>query len=694
MKKTILKSVSILFTALLAILLLNSCTDEFDYGKSENAVKTLEISNVLQTTTMVSGKVITDNNASLSQRGICYSTNNNPTISDQKKLDSQATLGSFTCNLINLSPSTTYFARAYATNEYGTAYGGIVTFTTQVATIPIISSTTETSLITQTSASSGGIITHSGASNVTSRGICYSNTSSIPTIVNSKTNDGTGIGQFTSALTNLSPKTIYYIRAYATNGVGTAYGDVKTFITTSATIPLVSTTTAVSFISLTTAFSGGTITSENGASITSRGVCWSNTTTSPTITNSKTVDGSGIGTFASSLSGLLPSTTYYTRAYATNSIGTAYGPAISFTTVAATIPTGVTTSTITSITQTTAKGGGNINSDGGATITSHGVCWSNTTSSPTIINSKTIDGSGSGTFSSSLSNLSINTTYYVRAYATNSVGTGYGAYQVITTSAATMPSGITTTAATSTTQSTASSGGHVSSDGGATISSRGICWSNTTSSPTTNNSSSNNGSGTGTFTSSITGLLTNTTYYVRAYATNNVGTSYGSVISFKTLASPLAVGQSYQGGIIAYIFQSADSDFVSGETHGLIAATSDQSYGVQWGCSGTSISTSTSFGNGQTNTTSIVNGCTTSSIAAKICYDLVSGGYSDWYLPSYYELQTLYSNKAVIGGFSSTYYWSSSQSASTTAYSVYFYSGSASNTSKTTAAYVRAIRKF
>ena len=695
MKKAKAYNAIILFTTIISLLVLYSCTEEFDYGKSENAVKTDAIGNIAQTTVDVVGTVITDNGSSLSARGVCYGTSDNPNISGPKQADNLAVLGGYICKLTNLSPSTTYFARAYATNSYGTAYGASVTFTTLAATVPIISSTTAANSVTATTANTGGTITNSGASNITSRGVCYSSSVSSPTIADTKTNDGTGIGTFISSLTGLKANTLYYIRAYATNGIGTAYGDVKSFSTTTATIPFGITTTASSFVTQTTAISGGNTTNDGGSAITSRGVCWSNTTSTPTILNSKTVDGTGLGTFTSSLTNLSAGTTYYIRAYATNSVGTGYGSAISVRTLSATIPTGVTTNTISSITQTTATSGGNISTDGGASVTSRGVCWSNITSSPTITNSKTVDGIGTGTFTSSLTGLLTNTTYYVRAYATNSAGTAYGAYQIFKTSTATIPSGITTTTISTITQTTASSGGSVTNDGGASITAKGVCWSSTTSSPTIFNSTTNDGSGNGSFTSSITGLTANTTYYVRAYATNSAGTAYGSATSFTTLAPALAVGQSYQGGIIAYIFQSGDSGYITGQTHGLIATTSNQSTGAQWGCSGTTISgTSTSIGTGFANTTAIVNGCTTTSIAARICADLVSGGYSDWFLPSYYELEKLYLNRSLIGGFSSASYWSSSQSSSTAAYSLSFLNGGVTSSTKTTLMSVRAIRKF
>lgn len=695
MKKARLNSVMILFTTLVSILLLYGCTEEFDYGKSVNAIKTTGSSDVLQTTAIVFGTVITDNGANLTARGICYSTNTNPTISGPKKLDTQATLGDFSCTLTNLAPSTTYFARAYATNSYGTAYGGEVTFTTQKATIPIISSTTAASSITQISATSGGIITNSGAANIISRGVCISKTNTIPTITDTKTNEGTGIGQYTSSITNLAPNTVYYIRAYATNSLGIAYGDVKYFTTTSATIPIVSSTTAASFITQISAISGGNVTSESGAAVTSRGVCWSNLTNTPTITNSKTIDGTGLGTFTSSLTGLVANTTYYVRAYAINSIGTAYGPAISVRTLSATLPTGITTSGV-SVGNTIATSNSSVSNDGGSPITSRGVCWSNTTTSPTTLNSRTVDGSGTGSFVSSLTNLTPGTTYYLRAYAINSVGTSYGTVFTFNTVALTVPSGITTTSASSITQTTASSGGSVTNGGGAPITAKGVCWSNTTSSPTIFNSSTNNGSGTVDFSSSLAGLTANTTYYVRAYATNSVGTSYGAAISFTTLAPTPVVGQSYQGGIVAYIFQSGDSGYTSGETHGLIATTSNQTTGAQWGCFGTSIGgTSAALGTGLVNTTAIINGCNSSTNAAALCNNLSSGGFTDWYLPSLDELKKLYLNKTSIGGFTNISYWTSSQTSTTTAWSISFSNGLSSNSStKSTLMYVRAIRKF
>jgi hypothetical protein len=389
--------------------------------------------------------------------------------------------------------------------------------------------------ITNISASASAEITNDGGAKITARGVCWS-TAPTPLLTGSHTTDSVGIGTFTSYITGLNAGTTYYIRAYATNSVGTAYGNQISFTTTniSASLPTLSTTSPNS-ITNSTAVSGGNISSDGGSNVTQRGVCWSSTQ-NPSISNNITNSGTGIGSFTSSLTGLTANTTYYVKAYATNGVGTAYGNQLSFTTTTPSVSLAtLTTMSVTSITTTSSTNGGNISNDGGSAVTSRGVCWG-TTANPTIANSFTSNGTGIGTFTSSITGLTPATTYYVRAYATNSVGTAYGNQVSFTTASPSVSlATLTTTSVTSITTTSSTSGGNISNDGGAAVTSRGVCW-GTTANPTIANSFTNNGTGIGTFTSSITGLTPATTYYVRAYATNSVGTAYGNQVSFITTA--------------------------------------------------------------------------------------------------------------------------------------------------------------
>jgi len=414
--------------------------------------------------------------------------------------------------------------RAYATNKAGTAYGTDVIFTSTPIVLPSLTTTAVTS-IALTTAVSGGNISVDGNAAITAKGVCWATTTA-PTITNSLTSDGTGTGAFTSNLTGLLPGTTYYLRAYATNSAGTAYGNEVTFATTQIVVPTL-TTTAATLITLTTAVSGGNITADGGGAVTARGTCWS-ISANPTTAGSKTSDATGTGSFISNLTVLLPGTTYHIRAYATNSAGTAYGNDLTFTTTQIGVPT-LTTTAVTTITLTTAVSGGNITADGGGAVTARGVCWA-TTSGPTIAGTKTSDATGTGSFTSNLTILLPATTYYVRAYATNSAGTAYG-NEVSFTTAQIVLATLTTTAATSITLTTAVSGGNITNNGGGTISARGVCWA-TTATPTISNFITTDGTGTGIFTSNLTGLLAATTYHLRAYATNEAGTAYGNEITF------------------------------------------------------------------------------------------------------------------------------------------------------------------
>lgn len=190
------------------------------------------------------------------------------------------------------------------------------------------------------------------------------------------------------------------------------------------------TTKDISLIKADSATSGGTVIDEGGLSVSAKGVCWS-TVPEPTIADRRTGDGTGAGAFTSVLTGLSGGTYYYVRAYATNAWGTSYGEQVKFRTTLT--PPIVTTAPVTSITRTTATSGGNVVSDGGLTLSARGVCWS-TTPAPTISNSKTVDGAATGHFVSLIGGLAPNTVYYIRAYATNSLGTSYGEQVAFTTS--------------------------------------------------------------------------------------------------------------------------------------------------------------------------------------------------------------------------------------------------------------------
>ena len=191
----------------------------------------------------------------------------------------------------------------------------------------------------------------------------------------------------------------------------------------------------------------------------------------------------------------------------------------------------VTTTEATNVSFTTATVGGEVTSDGGLIVTERGVVYS-TSPKPTTADTKLVSGKGKGSFSVKLSNLKEATTYYARAYAVNSKGTSYGEQKSFTTGKTDVPN-VTTTEVTDVSFATATVSGEVTSDGGLIVTERGVVY-GTSPNPTTADTKSVSGKGKGSYSVALSNLQEATTYYVRAYAVNSKGTSYGEQKSFTT----------------------------------------------------------------------------------------------------------------------------------------------------------------
>jgi hypothetical protein len=305
----------------------------------------------------------------------------------------------------------------------------------------------------------------------------------------------------------------------------------------------------------------------------------------------------------------------------------------------------------------------------------------------------TLNQAGSGTII--VSGLTNGTAYTFTVTATNAVGTGAASTASNAVTPATLPGApIIGTATAGITQASVSFTAPTSNGGSA------ITIYTATSTPG-GKTGTVSGPGSGTIT--VTGLTSGTVYTFTVTATNTVGTGAASTASNAvTPTPPLAIGQSHGGGIIACIFQSWEPGYIAGETHGLIAATTDQSTGIMWALPAyqtTYVPTGTysALGSGLTNTNNIIaqNGAGTT-YAAGLARAYNGGGYNDWYLPSKDELAKLYAMKVLgFGSFTNGYYWSSSEGPEPWAAEfLSFLQGLGNSNNKSNAYYVRAVRSF
>lgn len=397
------------------------------------------------------------------------------------------------------------------------------------ASINNIIETLEASDVRANSAVLNGQITRDMAPSITEHGFVYGKNAA-PTIANGaykiSKSGAPSIGvSYNMFISSLDKETKYYARAFVTNNLDTIYGEQISFLTIEG-LPAVKTlgsrnTTSSSAIIQCEAVD------DAGAAISARGVCYG-LSPLPAIDGQHTTDGSGIGKWESSLSGLSPNATYYIRAYATNSYGTGYGEQITISTTEGLAS--VKTGTASSVTTTSATCNGEVLSDGDRQVTERGICWG-ISPYPTTANTHTTNGSGTGKFSCALTQLTAGTTYHFRAYAINSAGTSYGE-DVTFTTLSTTPS-VTTLSAKNITSTSATICGAIASTGGANITQVGFVYQsendyyNHTIQATLSGNS---------FSYDLDNLQPDTKYYFYAYAINQSGTSNGEVFSFTTIS--------------------------------------------------------------------------------------------------------------------------------------------------------------
>ncbi|MEO6733534.1 MAG: hypothetical protein ABIN01_20085 [Ferruginibacter sp.] len=360
-----------------------------------------------------------------------------------------------------------------------------------------------------------------------------------------------------------------------------------------------------------------------------------------------------------------------------------------------TIPT-VTTANESVVTSNSLTTGGNVTSDGGSAILARGVCWRSINSAPTINDTKTVDGVGTGTFSSVISGVSPFTAYYVRAYATNAVGTAYGNEIVVLTK----PGLVLSVTDVYEENNIRKCDLQISIKGfsdpsSLAVTQTGVCWGKSQN-PTTADSKVLSGPVSVIYTRFTLTLFfgINSTYYIRPFATTSAGTTYGNQVTYTT---GVDIGLSHEGGIIFYIDNTGQ--------HGLVAAPTDQGTAVPWapGNLFTTVTNASSYTDGVGNTTKIITKYGASgSYAAKLCKDYRGGGFTDWYLPAADQVFRMKIHQDVIGGFHGSaflanyYYWSSSENNyfSAWGYELNPRYTTVSAFDKSNLLYVRAIRNF
>ena len=472
---------------------------------------------------IIGGNVTNAGFGDVTERGICYGTEENPTIEGTKVAAAAAGTGEFTCNLTGLTTDQKYYARAYATNAAGTTYGDNVEFT--IYTDPQLSMV-EVTVNNDGTVTAKGKLVQLGVNDITELGICYgTNADELdPENGDHKAAATTAVGEFTVTLTENITAGTYYASAYALDNEGAYASEPISFTITAPAV-----TTGEANVVNGEMQIGGNLTALGAPAATEIGVCYGEEENPDIEDNKVAASAVAEGEFTVTATDITAGTTYYARAYATYAFGTVYGDNVTFSATAPTVTTGADPVVDNENQEVTVSG--NVTDAGSADITKRGICYG-TTAEPDTTN-KVAAAAGTGEFSATLTDLTAGVTYYARAYAVNAFGIAYGEDVTFQLEVLTPEPVVTTGTATyNTATGNIDAAGEVVSAGlGGEVTERGICYS-TSAEPTVDGSKVAAASaGTGEFNVTLTGLTQNTIYHLRAYATNAAGTSYGQEIT-------------------------------------------------------------------------------------------------------------------------------------------------------------------
>jgi phosphodiesterase/alkaline phosphatase D-like protein len=497
---------------------------------------TVAASNVSSTSATLTGTVNANNATSVVtfDYGTSTSYGSSATAAQSPVTGTSAT--SVSADLTGLVPNTAYHYRTKSVNAAGTTYGSDLTFTTSA--IAPTGTTVAASSISSSAATLNGTVNANNATSVVTFDYGTSTSYGSSATAAQSPVTGTSATSVSSALTGLVPNTTYHYRTKSVNTAGTTYGSDLTF-TTSAIAPTAA-TVAASGVSATSATLNGTVNANNATSVVTFDYGTSMSYGSSATAVQSPVTGTSATSVSATLSGLVPNTTYHYRTKSVNTAGTTYGSDLSFTTpnTAASIsPTTALTeeNLIGNSLEVTLSGTTFLNSTLDASnFTLNGAPQGVTIGSISYTDAThcTVNLAYDGTdFDSSVANFSLTVKAAVLA-----LGSDLTSGTLTITATIEVAPTVTTASVSPYTATTATMAGNVTISGGESVTDRGVVYSTTDTTPTITEGATkdSNGIGTGSFSKSISSLLPNTTYYVCAYATNSVGTAYGSVVTFTT----------------------------------------------------------------------------------------------------------------------------------------------------------------